>query len=197
MNYIIYLHGFNSSPQSEKAQLSGKFFQKNDPSIKIISPALPPVPLDAISHIHDVIQQNGREQLQGFIGSSLGGFYSLYLQNFYSESELVPKTVLINPAIRPYDLLQDYLGDNKNMYTGETYTVEASHMEDLKSLVVPLTHDLGSIFLLTQTADEVLPYQDAVTHLAGVKTWVQFGGSHAFDGYADVLPSIQRFFKKS
>ena len=200
MKYLIYLHGFNSSPQSEKAQLTTEFFHTHskvsDQAITVIVPALPPSPLAAISLVHDVIKQQGRENLLGFIGSSLGGFYSMYLQRYYAQGDHTPKAILINPAIRPYDLLTHYLGENQNMYTGETYFVESSHMDDLKSLIVEPIKQPSLTMLLTQTDDEVLAFQEAVTQLAGVKMWVQFGGSHAFDDYALVLPSMLTFCLK-
>lgn len=198
MKYIVYLHGFNSSPQSEKAQLTSKYFQTHrHQSIKVIVPALPPSPLDAIAKVHELIEECGRDNLLGFIGSSLGGFYSLYLQNFYASALNTPKIALINPAVRPYDLLLDYLGENQNMYTGETYIIKHEHMDDLKSLAVQATFSHEFTLLLTQTGDEVLPYQDAVNRLNQASMWVQYGGSHAFDNYQGVLPIIKRLFVKA
>ena len=200
MKYLIYLHGFNSSPQSEKAQLTTEFYHTHSAAfgqtINVIVPALPPWPLAAISLVHDLIKQKGRENLLGFIGSSLGGFYSMYLQRYYSQADRTPKAILINPAIRPYDLLTQYLGENQNMYTGENYVVESSHMDDLTSLIVEPIKQPNLTMLLTQTDDEVLAFQEAVTRLSGVKMWVQFGGSHAFDDYALVLPSMLAFCLK-
>ena len=197
MKYIVYLHGFNSSPQSEKARLTKGYFQAHcGQLINVIVPALPPAPLEAIAYIHSLIEHNGRDNLLGFIGSSLGGFYSLYLQRFYASSLVTPKAVLINPAVRPYNLLQDYLGENQNLYTGEKYIIEPEHMDDLSSLIVQPVLQPKLTFLLTQTADEVLNYQDAVSYLAGVSMWIQFGGSHAFDHYLNVLPGIRGFFER-
>lgn len=206
MKYLIYLHGFNSSPQSEKARLTQNYFaaltsQKNQP-VNVIVPALPPEPLDAIEHIKDMVASLGRDKLLGFIGSSLGGYYSIYLQNYFSQPEQAqgmssPKAVLINPAVRPYDSLEAYVGENQNMYTGERYTVKLSHMDDLKSLVVkPLVHPQLT-YLLTQTNDEVLACQDGVEYLKGAKMWIQYGGSHAFEGFSAALPSIEAFCLRS
>jgi predicted esterase YcpF (UPF0227 family) len=195
-NVLIYLHGFNSSPQSEKARATQEYFERNTP-ISVCVPALPAEPLKAIESVHALVAQIGAENLLGFIGSSLGGFYGLYLQRFYAAEHVVPKLVLINPAIRPYDLLLEYLGENQNLYTGERYVVEQSHMADLKSLLVEPSATAGDTYLLTQTADEVLNYQQAVAYLRGARIWVQAGGSHAFDGYAQVLPSIQSFLVDS
>ncbi len=198
MSYLIYLHGFNSSPQSEKAQLTLEFFEKRSLSdgnrIAVLVPHLSASPLDAIAQVHDLIDSLGRENLIGFIGSSLGGFYSVFLQRYYSDSSFTPKVVLLNPALRPYELLSDYLGENQNMYTGERYIVEASHMEDLKSLISQPIKTPEYTMLLTQTGDEVLNFQEAIDYLDGAAMWVQYGGTHAFDRFSNVLPAIWNYF---
>ena len=151
---------------------------------------LPSCPLSAIDVVDELVQSLGVDSIAGFIGSSLGGYYSLYFQHRYQ----LP-IVLINPAIKPYSLLLDYLGENINPYTGECYNVEKRHMEDLKSLEVDPICSPDKTFLLTQTADEVLEFQLAVSALDGAKIWIQEGGSHAFDDFLKVLPSIENFFK--
>jgi len=192
MKAIVYLHGFNSSPQSDKARLTREYFEKNSSCLKVYVPELPSGPVDAIQLVDRLVQSLGRESIAGFIGSSLGGYYSLYFQHRYQ----IP-VVLINPAIQPYTLLLDYLGENVNLYTGEHYNVERRHMDELKSLEVTPMLSPEKVFLLTQTADEVLGFQQAVTLLDGAKMWIQPGGSHAFNDYYKVLPAINYFFEIS
>jgi len=192
MKVLIYLHGFNSSPQSDKARLTCDFFEKEASCFKVYVPALPSGPMDAIQLVDELVQTHGSESIAGFIGSSLGGYYSLYFQHRYQ----LP-VVLINPAIQPYTLLLDYLGENVNLYTGECYNVEMGHMDELKSLEVSPILSPDKTFLLTQTADEVLSFQQAVTFLDGAKMWVQSGGSHSFDDFYKVLPAINNFFEIS
>jgi len=129
-------------------------------------------------------------QLMGFIGSSLGGYYSLYLKNRFE----VP-AVLINPAIRPYELLTDYLGENTNLYTGETYEVRPEHMDELRAFDRVGKTRLDDILLLTQTGDEVLDFSLAVNELRGAQMWIQYGGDHAFQDCSSALPAIRSFFK--
>jgi predicted esterase YcpF (UPF0227 family) len=192
MKVIIYLHGFNSSPQSEKACVTCDYFEKHSNAFKIYVPALPPRPKNAIQVVDDLVQALGRESIAGFIGSSLGGYYSLYFQHRYH----LP-VALINPAIKPYELLLDHLGENINLYTGERYQVELAHMDELKSLEDSLKPAPDNLFLLTQTGDEVLKFQQAVTLLDGAKMWIQPAGTHAFDDFSKVLPAIKYFFQAS
>lgn len=191
---LIYLHGFNSSPQSEKARLTQAYLEQHS-DWNVCVPALPAAPLEAIEAVHQLITELGAENLLGFVGSSLGGFYGLYLQHYYAKAPYQPKLVLINPAIRPYELLLDYLGENQNMYTGERYYVERAHMADLQSLIVAPEISPENVYLLTQTNDEVLDFQQAVSWLKGARMWIHAGGSHAFDNYLDVMPSILSFLK--
>ncbi|MGB1298994.1 MAG: YqiA/YcfP family alpha/beta fold hydrolase, partial [Psychrobium sp.] len=49
--YLIYLHGFNSSPQSLKAQQTHDFVNKNRPQINLVIPELAVSAHDALSQI--------------------------------------------------------------------------------------------------------------------------------------------------
>jgi len=188
---IIYLHGFNSSSRSEKAQLTQRFFEETSQAFQLYIPQLPSEPKMAIKALHELVERLGREAVAGFIGSSLGGYYSLFLHCYYG----LP-AVLINPAFKPYELLSGYLGENINPYTGEKYTVEAAHMQQLKSLEESRSIRPNDLFLLTQTGDEVLDYREALSGLSGAQTWIVSGGDHAFQAYRNVLPSVLAFFER-
>lgn len=126
------------------------------------------------------------------IGSSLGGFYSLYLHVNYA----LP-AVLINPAVRPYELLSDYIGINKNMYTGVEYEVKSEHMEQLLALDVDRTSlKLSQLFLLTESEDETLNYQEAALKLLGAKMYLSRGGDHSYTSFTKHLPTIEHFFNR-
>ena len=191
MKTIIYIHGFNSSPQSQKALLTQAFFSAPDSCFNLEIANFPPQPQDAIDTLRNLVAQIGVENTAGFIGSSLGGYYSLYLHSEYG----LP-AVLINPALRPYELLVDYLGENENLYTGERHIVTMEHMDQLRALEVSDKVDVSKLYLLTQTGDEVLDYYQAVAMLPGVKSWIIAGGDHAFQDYSVCLPSIASFLTR-
>lgn len=198
MKTLIYLHGFNSSPDSHKAQLSKRYFERHWPELNLEIPKLSPEPSKAMLSVKQLVSGRGLENIDGFIGSSLGGYYSLYLMSQYIALKPSLKTVLINPALKPYELLKDYLGENTNYYSGETYTVLPKHMDELKSLDITGAQKVEfvnseQVFVLTQTGDEVLPFQQALDCLGQAKVWVQAGGDHAFVNYEKVLPAIQSF----
>lgn len=191
MKTLIYIHGFNSAPQSQKAQACKAYFERQNSLFNLHIAAFPPAPKAAVDSICEQVESIGKSCVAGFIGSSLGGYYSLFLHDRYG----LP-AALINPAMRPYELLVDYLGENQNLYTGERYVVTAEHMGQLKALDRLANIRAAELFLLQQTADEVLDFKQACTNLKHVKQWLDYGGDHAFADFERTLPAIEHFFAR-
>lgn len=186
---ILYLHGFNSSPQSMKAQLTKDYFSKNFPEISFFSPQLASSPDGVIEQLTALIESNSHDDcLWYFIGSSLGGYFCTYLSEKYQG-----KAVLINPAVKPFELLTDYLGEQINPYTKEVYCIEQHFIESLKGLEQQIISK-NNYLVMVQTGDEVLDYQKAVDKYCDCQLIVQQGGDHSFIDYSTVLPKITMFF---
>lgn len=184
---LLYLHGFNSSPQSVKAQQISQWFQKYHPNIKLAVPHLAPYPTQAWQQIEAIIAEYGEYQI-GVVGSSLGG----YLATRVSQQLNCP-AVLINPAVKPYELLVAYLGDNSNLYTGDSYTLVPEHIDELRALdCVQLTHP-EMLWALLQTDDEVLDYRQAVEKYQASKVTVEQGGDHSFVNFERHFNDIVTF----
>ncbi|MBF4245800.1 esterase YqiA [Vibrio anguillarum] len=171
---LLYIHGFNSSPLSHKAQVMVKYCQMQRPDIKVMVPKLPSFPAQAAEYLLDLIHQHQDQYRIALVGSSLGGYLSIWLNHLFGF-----RAVVINPAIKPYELLVNFLGEQVNPYTQEHYQLEAKHIEELKALEVKI-NDVTSFWLLQQMGDEVLDYRQAVAKLAGAKQTVEFGGDHSF-----------------
>ncbi len=171
---LLYIHGFNSSPLSHKAQVMVKYCQMQRPDIKVMVPKLPSFPAQAAEYLLDLIHQNQDQYRIALVGSSLGGYLSIWLNHLFGF-----RAVVINPAIKPYELLVNFLGEQVNPYTQEHYRLEAKHIEELKALEVKI-NDVTSFWLLQQMGDEVLDYRQAVAKLTGAKQTVEFGGDHSF-----------------
>ncbi|MDP5031963.1 MAG: esterase YqiA [Paraglaciecola sp.] len=184
---VIYLHGFLSSPQSQKAQQTLAFVKAHYPQLPIEIPKLANYPQAAIEGIERVVQSHpGKTCL--FIGSSLGGFLATYMLQKYGG-----KAVIVNPAVRPFELLADYLGAHINPYTRESFTLEAAHIHQLIQLDVQQVSHPQNIWVLLQTGDEILDYRQAVDKYQGAKMTVEEGGDHSFQHFERFLPDIFRF----
>lgn len=194
MDYlVIYLHGFLSSPQSHKAQQTMAFVQANYPDLCFEVPKLANYPAQAAEIIEQVIAQYANKNQYPnkklrFIGSSLGGFLSTYMCEKYSA-----KGVLINPAVKPYELLVDYLGEHVNPYTQEPFLLEQKHIVELQVLDSPSLNKPSDYWVLLQTADETLDYRQAEQKYQASRLTIEQGGDHSFQNFERFLPDIFRF----
>ncbi|MBB1293083.1 YqiA/YcfP family alpha/beta fold hydrolase [Pseudoalteromonas sp. SR41-4] len=180
---VIYIHGFNSSEHSFKAVRFGEYMAHYD--VDYCVPRLSHEPFHAIIQIEQLLTPN-----TVLLGSSLGGFYATYLSQKYQ----LP-AVVINPAVKPYLLLSSLLGPNYNPYQDSHYELNNSHINALKSLSIPSLERPSLLYLLQQTGDEVLDYQQAVKYYSQCKQQIEFGGDHSFLGFEDSIASIVDFLK--
>lgn len=186
--HILYIHGFISSPQSHKAQLTKAYFAQHFPSISFHCPQVATTPKAAIQQLTKIVEEFPDDDWY-FIGSSLGGYFSTYFAEKFQRP-----AVLINPAIKPYELLIDYLGEQTNPYTQETFHVTTSFVDDLKCLELQQITEKNYL-VMVQTHDEVLNYQEAVEKFENSQLIVQQGGDHSFVEFEKMLPTIVNFFQ--
>lgn len=185
---ILYLHGFNSTGNSAK----GQYLTDRLPDIPVLTPTYHYDPATAIAYLERLVEEKLQQnQHLMLIGSSLGGYYAQYLAHRFRL-----QTVLINPALMPLTTLHDYLGENTNFYTGETYTLTQAHLEALLALDVPnpCTQPVPTLLLLDK-GDEVLDYRTAVTRYQDCAEIIIFdGGDHQFQHLPEALPRIRHFY---
>jgi len=157
-------------------------------NISCIAPSLSYVPELAIDTLEQLIESYDEEVT--LIGSSLGGFYSIYLAEKYGL-----KAVLINPAVDSAKTLKRVLafGDRqKNYYDNTYFDWTTEHVDMLLSYRV---HEVknGKYFLLLQTGDEVLDYQEALVKLPNARTVVEEDGTHHFEGIERHFETLKAF----
>ena len=183
---LIYLHGFNSSPQSLKAQVLGRYLAERGLGACYACPALPHQPQQAVAVIEAELARtpNGPVTL---VGSSLGGFYATW----FAEKHGL-KAVLINPAVYPQRDLRGYVGVQQNLHTGEKYELTEAHVAQWAQLFVPVITPTRYL-LLVEAGDEVLDYREAVGKYAGAKQVVVSGGDHTLQSFPDHIPLILEF----
>jgi hypothetical protein len=190
---IVYLHGFRSSPQSVKATQLCSAAEALPAAIRprLFVPMLHHRPAIAIADVAAWIDREvGAAGLPALtlVGSSLGGYYATHLAERYGV-----RAALINPAVRPCEDLQPYVGTQQNLYTGAAFEVTAAHFAELRALAVGRVTRPERYLLLVQSGDEVLDYREAVAFYGGAWQYVQGGGDHAFQGFEAQIPVILKF----
>lgn len=185
MTAFLYLHGFNSSPGSDKARQTEAWLADTHPRIEFVCPFLSPFPDEAMAQAEAAIAGH---DVVGMLGSSMGGYYATFLAEKYDC-----RAVLINPAVRPW-VGRDYLlGDQANYHTGEVHHIAQSHLDQLRAYDVPELTRPARFLVLVQTGDEVLDYRQAVAKYVGANLVVEEGGDHGFQGYRQHLADTYRF----
>lgn len=187
--FLLYLHGFNSSPLSFKARKTFDFWVGKGEGASIAVPELPYSPQEAMTIACEIIER--QELPVVLIGSSLGGYYATHLAERYDL-----RAVLVNPAVNPVALWQDHLGENTNYYSGRRYIITPEHVEQLAKIDTPDLHYPKNYLLLAQTGDETLDYRLAVDKYKSSMSIIHEGGNHSFVGYEDLLPQIYQFLVK-
>ncbi|CAD5291720.1 putative esterase [Alteromonas sp. 38] len=190
MKHVLYLHGFLSSPKSVKAQATKAYFKQHHPDVTLHIPALSNYPSQVESQLMALIKSNPALINDGLrvIGSSMGGYLSTFLIEKFSG-----KAVLINPAVKPYELLQGFIGEHTNPYTGEVFHIVESDIDVIEKLDAKELQHGPAYKVLLQTEDETLDYRLAETKYASSTLVVEEGGDHSFIGFENHLPAIADF----
>ncbi|MEG0197774.1 MAG: YqiA/YcfP family alpha/beta fold hydrolase [Acinetobacter sp.] len=183
---IIYLHGFQSGTLSIKGQYIQAFCQNQH---HVHLPDLNMPPQQVLAHVSEMIECLDQVVL---IGSSLGGFYATQLV----AKHAVP-AVLINPAMRPWQLFHDLFGAELPYVVNAQWTLDQTQLDQLEQMAVPFVQDADKILVLLQQDDEVLDYREAqryysnAAHQSMIMT--EANGNHAMDNFADKIPMALQF----
>ncbi len=181
---LIYVHGFNSSPASSKAAAIQRELERRGRGGDFLAPALSHSPAAAAALLSQLVRLHRDACL---VGSSLGGFYATWLTEAHGV-----RAVLLNPAVRPYELLAGATGRQKNFHTGEEYDFTAQHINELRALEIDSITPERYLLMVT-TGDEVLDYRQAVAKYRGARQIVIEGGDHGFGDFAHYLDTVLAF----
>lgn len=185
---IIYLHGFASSPSSMKAQML-QFYCDQHADLTLHLPNLNMPVQQALQNISEMINRLSDVVL---IGSSLGGFYATQMVAKHD----VP-AVLINPAVRPWQLFRDLYGDDQLPYVVHpNWTLDHAQLDELAQHAVSKVHDFSKVLVLLQQGDEVLNYREALDYYSGIHPAMlmcETHGNHAMDDFAAKIPLALQF----
>jgi len=187
---LLYLHGFNSSPQSLKAQQVIQYMSDNHCLDQLLCPQIPAVPEEAKLYLEQLVEETLKSHKLNFVGSSLGGFYATYLAEKYSGS-----AVLINPSVKPYETLRAHLGENKFFFDEGCWEFDESHIQQLETMKVEEITEPQRYLVLLQTGDETLDYREAESKYKDSQCIVEQGGDHSFVDFERFIPKIMQFSK--
>lgn len=189
---LIFIHGFNSAGGSQK----GGWFRNTFGDRRVELPTLPYEPERAIEMLAGLIATAGDDEKPVvLVGSSLGGFYAVYLAARFG----LP-AILINPLV-DQTLLRQAIGPQENFYTGERYEWTAACCDQLDAMATA-QEDLAEALtvpplVLLDEADETLDSQLAASHFEGHGEVHLFpGGSHPFEHLPEALPAIRRYLDR-
>lgn len=174
---ILFIHGFASCGLGRKSALLKTYFGEQ----QVVAPDLAGDPLEAIDQLESLLREHDVRLL---VGSSLGAYFATWL----NRERSLP-AVLINPAIAPFLLLEDYLGTHVGC-NEQTLEVTPHTLETLRRLYRPELRAEESYLVLLQTGDEVLDYRQAAAYYAGKDVLIEPGGSHRFEDLHHHLPRI-------
>jgi hypothetical protein len=188
---IVYLHGFNSGGQSQKAA----WLRAQLAPVPVFAPDYPAHRArEALRVLRKFIRRLRRENLRDrtlmLIGSSLGGFWAPRL-----APEFGARIVLINPSVRPDETLARHTGRYRNAATGGETVLTADDVRALKAQRVEPCNPAVPTLVLLDANDEVLDYRLAEAAFRGCgRTIVYPGGSHRFEHLAEALPEIRALY---
>jgi predicted esterase YcpF (UPF0227 family) len=188
---LIYIHGFLSSPLSQKAVELGDYLQAQGLDIDYQVPALSNYPAQALSQLQQLIAASlPRYSRIALVGSSMGGFYASVLAEQYGL-----RAVLVNPVVHAHRLIAGYLGEHRNPYTNEHFCLTNKDLQQLQLMQPQTIKQPDHYWLMVQTADETLDYRQAVDFYRDSPQLVESGGNHRFENFKKHCPALLKFLE--
>ena len=190
MAHLLYIHGFLSSPLSQKAVQVNDWLRQHRPDITYHCPFLTPYPDRTQATLEGIVENNHADTVY-LMGSSLGGFWATWLAEKYDL-----KAVLINPAVILSVFKPEYIRTElKNYHTDDTYYLTDVHVEIFQRVNTPDIKRQRNYWLLVQTGDETLDYRLAVAKYAECRQLVEPGGDHSFQNFDRHIPAALDFLE--
>ncbi len=186
---ILYLHGLNSAGTAGKAVT----LRKSLAPIPITSPTYPAHrPKQAVAELSQLIQRLiSKDSKLVIIGSSMGGFYGQYLARQFPVARLI----LINPALKPWELLHRREGEQQNFVTGERYILTKEDIQQTRDYAIKTVNDHVPTTLFLDKGDETIDYQVAANMYRNTGELIIFeGGDHRFQHMKELITYIQAHY---
>ncbi len=185
---ILYLHGFQSSPFSFKAQLISREIENTENDFRYFCPQLPLSPAKSIEMAGNCIRKCSPESIV-VIGSSLGGYYANWLAERYCC-----RAILLNPVIDPWKIkILDDMPDKSDLRVREWLDFREKYRSELNAFRVERITDPSRYLLLAAKGDELLDWRLMQGHYRGAHQIIIEGGDHGLSGFEQYLKIVLRF----
>jgi predicted esterase YcpF (UPF0227 family) len=184
---ILYAHGFRSSSQSRKTGQLRAHIAARDLPVRYLCPDLSFSPSTALNALQDAIADVDADDLT-IVGSSLGGFYAIVL-----AERLGCRAVLLNPSIRPFETLAHYLGKQTNLYTGERFIFDRSHIAELQAYYPARITQPERYLVIVEMGDELLDHHHTLAYLSGAAAIIVEGGDHELKSFPQHIDAVLAF----
>jgi predicted esterase YcpF (UPF0227 family) len=191
---IINIHGFNSGPGQKAVELSIQF----PDSVLIHAPQLSYQPEKAIEHLRTILDLYKGHEVH-IVGTSLGGFYAMYLSTIYCD-QVSYYFYIINPSFTPHLTLTRHNGETVTNYkTQEQFKVTYEFLNELRTIYQAMIQNYtaqsinsSSFFLSTQ--DELLDFKEVIMFIRSFEVPYRLSYSqqdHRFQDISDVVRAIK------
>jgi predicted esterase YcpF (UPF0227 family) len=186
--HLLYLHGFRSSPQSNKSRRLHAWVLAHRPDLHWWCPQLPPSPAAAMALVEAGIADWPKASM-AIVGSSLGGFYATVL----AERHGCP-ALLLNPAVQPARDLAAYIGEQTAFHDpAEHFYFRAEFVDELRALTPPAITRPERYGAIIAKGDEVLDWREMAGRYPGATVRLLEGSDHALSDFDDHLPFVASF----
>lgn len=188
---LLYLHGFESSPQSLKIIQTQQHLAARGVDERMLVAPQQPVKMAAIrDYLDEVVSE---QPLTAVMGSSLGGFWTHYVVSQIGRvQQRKVRGVLINPAVKPYSWMPQEAIERQHPYTQEIYHLDRSDREVLMDAERQFDNK-AELLVLLQAGDERLDYRQARDYYQNQRMIVEQGGDHSFVDFPRYLPAALEF----
>lgn len=188
ITHLLYLHGFRSSPQSQKASLLARHMAARHPTVTWWCPQLPASPHEAMDRVAQGIAGWPHASV-AVIGSSLGGFYATWV-----AEQTGCRAVLLNPAVNPARDLQAYIGEQTSWHDStQRFFFRGEFVQELRELALAGLTQPDRYLVVIAKGDELLDWREMHQRYAGARIRLLEGGDHALSDFGAHLPALLAF----
>ena len=190
LTHVLYLHGFRSSPQSNKARQVATWVHAHRPDLVWWCPQLPPSPREAMELVAARVAA-WPAATSAVIGSSLGGFYATWIAECFGW-----RAVLLNPAVFPARDLAAHIGEQQSWHDPqERFFFRPEYGDELRALDAgPITRP-ERYFAIVAKGDELLDWREMVARYPGARIKLLEGSDHALSDFGEHFADMLGFLR--